>query len=107
MGHLAYIARVGVPDIVPVNYEMDGDALLIRSAPGPKLQAAERGDVVAFEVDDIDEDRHTGWSVVVIGRARSVVTGYDGTSAPTPWARGPRRHMIRIEPRRVDGRRLL
>src|SRR3954453_2082133 len=69
VGRLAYVARAGVPDVVPVNYAMDGDPVLIRSGPGPKLQAAERRDVVAFEVDQIDADAHRGWSVVVHGTA--------------------------------------
>lgn len=110
IGRLAYIARTGVPDIVPVNYVMDGQALVVRSAPGPKLQAAERREIVAFEVDDIDEISHTGWSVVVVGPASRVPvedTAHPGGPRPTPWASGPRRHTIRIEPRRIDGRRLL
>jgi hypothetical protein len=35
---LAYVARAGVPDIVPVNLALDGGRLLVRSGPGPKLQ---------------------------------------------------------------------
>lgn len=110
VGRLAYMARANVPDIVPVNYLMDGAAVLVRSAAGPKLQAAERREVVAFEVDEIDEDRHTGWSVVVIGLASRVPAqgnAHPGAPRPTPWPSGPRWHTIRIEPRRVDGRRLL
>src|SRR5438128_11864445 len=72
VGRLAYVARAGLPDLVPVNYVLYDDALLIRSGAGPKLRAAERGDVVAFQVDDIDETASTGWSVVVHGRARMV-----------------------------------
>lgn len=108
VGRLAYVARAGVPDIVPVNYVMDGDAVLLRSGPGPKLQAAERGDVVAFEVDDIDELTHTGWSVVLVGRASLVPPDQSiAAAAGPPWANGPRRHTMRIAPRRIDGRRLL
>jgi nitroimidazol reductase NimA-like FMN-containing flavoprotein (pyridoxamine 5'-phosphate oxidase superfamily) len=110
VGRLAYVARHGVPDIVPVNYELDGEDVIIRCAPGPKLQAAERGEVVAFEVDDLDDDLHTGWSVVVVGRAVRIsplLTDRAGTHLPESWARGPRRHGIRIHPGRIDGRRLL
>lgn len=108
LGRLAYIARAGVPDIVPVNYVMDGTAVLIRSAPGPKLQAAERGELVAFEVDDIDEQARTGWSVVVVGTARRLTPEQArDLPQPEPWAGGPRTATIRIEPRRLDGRRLL
>ena len=108
LGRLAYVARAGMPDIVPVNYVMDGTSVLIRSAPGPKLQAAERRELVAFEVDDIDEHARTGWSVVVIGTARRLTPEEaQRHPAPEPWASGPRLHTLRIEPRRIDGRRLL
>jgi nitroimidazol reductase NimA-like FMN-containing flavoprotein (pyridoxamine 5'-phosphate oxidase superfamily) len=109
VGRFAYVARRGAPDIVPVNYILDKNDILIRSGPGPKLQAAERRDVVAFEVEDLNAVTRSGSSVVVVGRARrcspaeasafeSLVTG--------PWARGPRRNVIRISPTRVTGRRI-
>lgn len=108
VGRLAYIARAGVPDIVPVNYALAEGQLLIRTGSGPKLRAAERTDTVAFEVDDVDEDLHGGWSVVVRGRLSVVRPGELGVSAsPTPWATGPRRHLMRLEPARVTGRRLV
>ena len=105
VGRLAYVARAGVPDIAPVTYVLDGGDVVLRSGPGPKLQAAERGDTVAFEVDDLDEEAHTGWSVVVVGRARRVPASA-GLAAPEPWSSGPRRHLVRITPVRVTGRRL-
>jgi hypothetical protein len=106
----AYVARAGVPDIVPVNYLLDGDDVLIRSGPGPKLQAAERREVVALEVDAIDHDDRTARSVVVTGRAERLpaeqARALEDRLADTPWAAGPRRHVIRIRPTRVTGRRL-
>ena len=103
VGRLAYIARAGVPDIAPVNYSYADGGILIRSGPGPKLQAAERGDRVAFEVDELDEDRRTGRSVIVYGVARRAgqLPDEDG---PQPWAAGPRNQLIRIDPRRISGR---
>lgn len=110
VGRLAYSPRVGVPDIVPVNYVIDRRDILIRSGPGPKLQAAERGDLVAFEVDDIDPVTRTGRSVVVLGRASRLrpeeQQQVEEQTAETSWALGPRRHVIRIRPTRVTGRRL-
>lgn len=105
VGRFAYVARAGVPDVVPVNYVWSGDAVLIRTGPGPKLQAAQRGEVVAFEVDDLDHDLRTGASVVVVGRASVVPLARDGHD-PEPWASGPRRHLVRIVPTRIDGRRI-
>ena len=108
MGRIAYVARAGLPDIVPVNYVLDGEDVLVRSGPGPKLQAAERGDMVAFQVDDIDEGQHTGWSVVVVGRARRLSAAEQNRveRVPKPWAVGPRSHLVRITPTRITGRRL-
>ena len=110
-GRLAYVARAGVPDVVPVNLAVDGERLLVRSGPGPKLQAAERREVVAVEVDDLDEDTRTGWSVVVAGRARrlhtSEVAALPADLLPEVWARGPRSSVIAIELTRVEGRRLV
>jgi nitroimidazol reductase NimA-like FMN-containing flavoprotein (pyridoxamine 5'-phosphate oxidase superfamily) len=108
VGRLAYIARAGVPDIVPVNYVLDRDDVLIRSGPGPKLQAAERRELVAFEVDDFDDDAHTGWSVVVHGMAVREFRAQAGRDerSPAPWASGPRYSTIRISSRRITGRRV-
>jgi nitroimidazol reductase NimA-like FMN-containing flavoprotein (pyridoxamine 5'-phosphate oxidase superfamily) len=110
VARLAYIARAGLPDVVPVNYVLNGDDILIRSGPGPKLQAAERGEMVAVEIDDVDEDAHTGWSVVAVGRATRLSTAeryaLPAQMLPETWARGPRSAVIRVRPSRVDGRQL-
>src|SRR3954467_1743269 len=71
VGRFAYVESARALDVVPVNYVSRPDGtVLFRSGPGPKLSAAERRDVVAFQVDDIDPVQHTGWSVLVTGRAR-------------------------------------
>lgn len=71
-------------------------------------QAAERRELVAFEVDDLDEDTHTGWSVTVVGRTTRLAPAdrEQVTATPVPWAAGPRLHLLRITPVRIDGRRL-
>ena len=110
VGRLAYVGRAGVPDVVPVNYALLGEDLLLRSGAGPKLQAAERRDVVAFEVDDIDEDTRTGWSVVAAGRATRLTPdehrALPAGALPEAWATGPRWAVVRIRPTRIEGRRL-
>jgi nitroimidazol reductase NimA-like FMN-containing flavoprotein (pyridoxamine 5'-phosphate oxidase superfamily) len=114
LGRLAFVARAGQPLIVPVNYVVDGGSIWIASGPGPKLQAAERRDVVSFEVDDIDESTQQGWSVVVTGRAERLEptspearTRTGALPLPPAWAPGPRRHLIRIRATRVSGRWLV
>lgn len=107
VGRLAYLARAGVPDIVPVNYVWHEGSVYIRSGPGPKLQAAVRRECVAFEVDAIDEHDHSAWSVVVTGRIYEVrPVELFGELSPEPWAQGPRRHLLRLDASRVDGRLL-
>ena len=110
VARLAYVARAGVPDIAPVNLAVHGRDLLVRSGPGPKLQAAERREVVAVEVDDVDEQAHTGWSVVAVGRAERLtaaqVQALPLDALPVAWARGPRSAVVRVRAPRVDVRRL-
>lgn len=112
VGRLAYVARAGVPDLVPVNYALHNGDVLVASGPGPKLQAADRHDSVVLEVDELDEDRRTGRSVVVAGRARRLDTCEvqslleSNASLPQPWVAGARRHLLRITSTRVDGRAL-
>ena len=109
------IGRLGVnadryPLIFPVNYAMDGDALVIRTNAGLKLTAADRANV-AFEVDDIDPIRRVGWSVLVRGLAEEISSQQrDDLIARTkaagvePWAPGERGHWLRIHPVLVTGR---
>jgi nitroimidazol reductase NimA-like FMN-containing flavoprotein (pyridoxamine 5'-phosphate oxidase superfamily) len=102
------VARAGVPDVVPVNYALVGHDVIIRSGPGPKLQAAERQDVVAFEVDDIDRRTEEGWSVVVVGVVHMVVdAGELVRAAQHPvrtFAGGTRDTLVAITPGSVTGR---
>jgi hypothetical protein len=106
VGRLAYVARAGTPDIVPVNYRYVDGRVVIRSAPGPKLQAAERRERVALEVDELDEETRSGWSVVVHGRATVLRPEHEPPEGAVPWAPGPRRHVLQVVPERVTGRRL-
>lgn len=71
------IGRVGVtsgalPIILPVNFVVADDEILIRTGDGTKLDNALRDAIVAFEVDDFEPMDHTGWSVVVTGRSRII-----------------------------------
>ena len=109
VGRLAHVVNARALDVVPVNYVSRADgSVLFCTGPGPKLSAADRRDVVAFEVDAIDEDLMTGWSVLVVGRARRLRDAevHRLPEIPTPWASGPRNQVVVIEPARIEGRRL-
>lgn len=102
----------GRPQLFPVNYALDGDAVVFRTAPGTKLEAVTRS-LVVFEVDRLTPLSHTGWKVVVEGIAQEV-TSADApglrqrlAALPVhPWAPGDRLHYVRIVPLSISGGRL-
>jgi hypothetical protein len=71
----AHVGRLGLsvdalPVVLPVNFTVDGEEVIVASGPGGKLSAAMEGNVVAFEVDEWDPLTHCGWSVLVRGHSR-------------------------------------
>lgn len=99
-----------LPAVQPVNFLVHEGAIVIRTNEGSKLAAAAEGAIVAFEADEIDPATHTGWNVTVVGPA-SVVSDPDAVAELSalplqPWAPGVRDRFIRIEAKRVSGRRL-
>ena len=112
------LGRLGVnadqqPLIFPVNFLMDGSVVVIRTDPGTKLSAAANAPVT-FEVDAIDQQHRSGWSVLIRGRAEEV-TGEEraalieraGASSVQPWAPGEHGHWLRLVAEHVTGRRLV
>ncbi len=97
--------------MLPVNYAIDGQDVVFRTARGSKLSAAEQFDVVAFEADDYDPQTRRGWSVVISGHAEGV---YEDAQIERlsclglePWATAvDRPFWIRIRPTSVSGRRI-
>lgn len=65
------VGRLGVsiealPAILPVNFCLHADRIIVRTVPGTKLDAATAQTVVAFD-DDYDPAGRWGWSVLVRG----------------------------------------
>jgi uncharacterized protein len=111
----APVGRIGfssgaLPTILPVNFLVDGEQLLVRTGRGSKLDASTRNAVVAFEADDIDPAARAGWSVVVTGVAREVppdeVAGLD-LSRLDRWVPGEDGRVIAISLDVMSGRRLV
>lgn len=109
-GRVALSAPDG-PHIVPVNYSVVGEAVIIRTTPYSVLGTYGRGSVLAFEVDQFDHDRWRGWSVVARGRADVVTDLLEldrirETWAPRPWAAGTRSLHLRLPWTTLTGRQL-
>jgi nitroimidazol reductase NimA-like FMN-containing flavoprotein (pyridoxamine 5'-phosphate oxidase superfamily) len=109
-GRIAVVVDTG-PLVFPVNYAFDGGRVAIRTDPGTKLAAAALARV-AFEIDDVDEEQRTGWSVLVQGTGHDISDSVDDVSQAMrsieieTWAPGQRGSWIRIEPTAVTGRRV-
>ena len=60
VGRLGFV-DLGQPLILPVNFELDDDVVVFRSAEGTKLRSG-LGSEVCFEVDGVDRVARAGWS---------------------------------------------
>ncbi len=109
VGRLAVVSAAR-PLIFPVNYAMDGEAVVFRTAPGTKFDAAVREMSVAFEIDEFDIERHEGWSVLVTGRAEEVVSEAHRNRLANlplrPWAAGEKDNWLTITATAITGRRV-
>lgn len=106
LGRLAYTEHA-MPSIRPVNFFLHRAELVVRTSRGGSMSALE-GQVVAFETDQIDPLAETGWSVVVVGKVRTVVDIDELVASADPdhrpWAGGERAHFFRIPTDVVSGR---
>ncbi len=113
--HAGVVGRIAVstpqgPQIIPINYSVVDDSVVVATSPYSALGSYGEGSLVAFEVDRFDYDTHTGWSVVVRGRAEIVAQDelerMRRLWAPRPWADGARSLYLRIPWTELSGRSL-
>jgi uncharacterized protein len=108
VGRLA-VSLGGHPDIFPINYVVDGETIVFRTAAGTKLAGAVLGLGVAFEIDGYDAHEGEAWSVVVKGEASQIEHPDERYRAETlplfPWNANPKFDFVRITPDEVTGRR--
>lgn len=108
------IGRLGItsgalPVVLPVNYLLDAEGIVFRTAAGSKLDAAVANQVVCFEIDGSDPVGHHGWSVVVTGTARVLEGERRARAARLPlphWVDDGADHYIAIPLEHMTGRRL-
>jgi nitroimidazol reductase NimA-like FMN-containing flavoprotein (pyridoxamine 5'-phosphate oxidase superfamily) len=107
-GRVAWNAPDG-PMVLPVTYQMHLDKVTFRTSAYGALSSLTEPTNVAFEVDEIDMEAGTGWSVLLRGRAQAVTSSYllsmlwrlDGI---VPWATGSRNLFITIDAHSISGR---
>src|SRR3954462_6877140 len=108
LGRVAFTERA-LPAIRPVNYALIGHHIVLRTQAdglGRRLD----GQVVAFEVDDIDAVAGTGWSVVVTGTARLLSKPGElirqDAGGPVSLAGAGHEATVSIAPGEITGRRI-
>lgn len=93
-------------DIFPVNYLVHGETLLMRTAPGTKLDQLGDAPSVAFETDGHDAERY--WSVVVRGHAKHLSDQariiQSGALELVSWVPTDKHEFVQITPTSVVGR---
>ncbi|TDC97482.1 pyridoxamine 5'-phosphate oxidase family protein [Actinomadura sp. 7K507] len=112
IGRVAFDDGEG-PTVVPVNYAVDGNAVIFRTSVTGRLNrslltSVAGGEVrAAFEVDRFDEASHEGWSVLLRGGAHPLTVEEQASVAQvSPWPGGDREAWFRLSAREVTGRRL-
>ena len=113
VGRIAWTTTAG-PVVVPVNIATDGRAVYVRTTAYSSMVQKVDAERVAVEVDRIDEDTHTGWSVLARGVAEVRYAGHEtahepdrgGHPDPAPWPRGPRSATVVVAVDEISGRRL-
>jgi nitroimidazol reductase NimA-like FMN-containing flavoprotein (pyridoxamine 5'-phosphate oxidase superfamily) len=107
VGRLA-IVQGTMPAIFPVNYLLDGEDIVFRSAPGTKIAHGD-GAPAAFEIDHLDRAERRGWSIVATGHLE-VVDRHDDALGRLrqlpirPWAAGDKDIVMRLVIGTITGR---
>ncbi|MGO1319005.1 MAG: pyridoxamine 5'-phosphate oxidase family protein [Galactobacter sp.] len=96
----------GIIDIFPINYVVDGESVVFRTAEGNKLVELTLSDEVLFEVDSYTDT--DAWSVIVRGSAKQLQTEAEIDAAETlgleTFAPTVKRNFVRITANQITGR---
>jgi Pyridoxamine 5'-phosphate oxidase len=109
IGRTAFGTTSG-PVVFPVNFAVVAGGIAIRTGEGTAIDG-HAGELVAFEVDHVDEALSQGWSVLVRGPAHRVthpaelqIVRHDASI--WPWPGGGRDVYVRVIPDTITGRRI-
>jgi uncharacterized protein len=99
------------PQIFPVNFTIAESSVVFRTTAYSVLGTHAWQTRLAFEVDRIDPERRSGWSVVASGPGSQVRPGPEleeivGSWNPDPWAGGTRPLYVRLRWDTLSGRQI-
>ena len=105
------LSTPGGPHILPVNYSVVDDAIIVRTSPYSLLGTYGRDAMLAFEVDAFDAAHERGWSVQARGRVETVadpavIERLRQVAPGQPWAGGARALTLRLRWSELTGRQL-
>lgn len=99
-----------LPAVQPVSFAVHGETIVFRTCDGRRVADATDDAVVAFEADEFDPARRVGWSVTVVGRARTVTDPDEAAELARlpidPWTPDDSCVFVRIAIELVNGRRI-
>ena len=101
------------PVIRPVNYVFDerSQSVVFRTAAGSKFHAMLVNGNAAFEIDGVDPDSRTGWSVIIVGMTEEITSASELRRLEhlglETWTPGHKAHWMRIRAWAVTGRRIV
>jgi nitroimidazol reductase NimA-like FMN-containing flavoprotein (pyridoxamine 5'-phosphate oxidase superfamily) len=106
LGRVAWQAA-DLPQILPVTYATHQGSVYFRTTPDGILSELAQPTRVALEVDELDQQTRSGWSIVLHGRTSAVsepdaLADLWAADSLVPWAN--RTLFICIRPDRVSGR---
>lgn len=108
VGRVVY-SRYAMPAVHLVNFKLDGRDVVFKTRRGAKFGAAVADTVIAFEVDQIDEDTRSGWTVTLTGRSSLVTSPAEKERLAgldiDPWL-PDREYFIKVRTQVVTGRRI-
>lgn len=106
-GRVAFTDRA-LPTIRPLAYTLVGDCLVLHTG-SDGLECVLDGQIVAFEVDEVDPVAGTGWTIVAVGPAHLRTRPADLARAGVPAQRRghARGHLtqVTLTPGTICGRR--
>jgi uncharacterized protein len=105
VGRIAWLGTDGVT-VIPVNFTVDGRAVHIRTSGYSALARECDDSQVAFQVDHFDPETHSGWSVLMRGRAHIDFRGQAPDEAPAVWPAGSHTLHVSVVVDEVSGRRV-